>query len=69
MVDVAVAPDRQFFLVGTEGAIVSSVDAIATKFEDSGVGTLLRGAAYGPDGTRWAVGDEGVILRSTRSGS
>ena len=61
---VAVAPDRQFFVVGGQGAIVSSPDAVALVEEASGVEVELRGAAFAPDGTRFAVGDGGVILRS-----
>ena len=62
---VAVARDRSFFVVGTEGAIVSSRDAVQTEREASGVAVTLRGAVFGPDGTRWAVGNDGVILRSS----
>ena len=61
---VAVAPDRQFFVVGIQGAIVSSRDAVALVEEASGVEVELRGAAFAPDGTRFAVGDDRVILRS-----
>ncbi len=61
---IALDAERHSFVVGSSGLIGSSTDGLAFDIEPSGIDVQLRGAAFAPDGTRFAVGDDGVILRS-----